>query len=471
MFKSVFTRLFFNNLVMVFTAMVVFMTAFMIFINDYITDSQFETDLKAARNIEFMTVSMQIENPNYRNYQIYNSMIRQYAESIDSEITVVDSSGNVYASTNRIKTVPEDFNKRLFSGEIFSTKSDFGSVYEKKVYVVGVPIKYRNGIVGGIYFNTRIPELRPRVSEYFVILLMAGLLSLIVGAVLTYILGRRITNPIKKLNKAVLEIASGDFSKRIDVTDGEIGQLASSFNHMASSLERLETMRAGFISDVSHELRTPMTSISGFVGGILDGTIPKEKENEYLQIVYNESVRLTKMTNDMLEMSKMQSSEYKLDISKFEINELIRTCIIQLGQKIENKNMEPQIFFNPEKINVIADKDAVKRVIINLLDNAVKFGFEETNIVIRTKMSNKKVYVSVGNYGWGIDKNEINSIFDRFYKTDKSRSEDKKGAGLGLSLAKNIVNLHNQKIWVECVDAEQGTGTKFTEFIFTLDLA
>lgn len=471
MHKSVLSRFFWNNLIIVFTALATLIFTLLFLINDYINDRQFETDRKAADNIQFMTVYLQIENSDYRNYMIYNNMLNQYSEFIDSDITVINGTGTVHASTIGISRVPPEYNNRVLAGETLRIRSTFGGIYPKNVFVVGIPIKYNNRVVGGIYFNTQIPDLQGQLKEYIFMLLMAAGFSIFIACCLSYLQSRRITNPIKEMNKAVLEIASGNFSKRIPVTQDEIGQLASSFNYMAASLERLEGSRAGFVSDVSHELRTPMTSISGFVGGILDGTIPPEKEREYLQIVYDESVRLTKLTNDMLEMTKMQSAEYKLDISDFDINELIRICIIQLEQKIDSKNLELEVEFEPEKINVLADKDAIKRVIINIIDNAIKFSYENTKIIIKTSVSDKKAHISVGNFGAGISDTEMKNVFDRFYKTDKSRSEDKKGAGLGLSLAKNIMNLHKQKIWVECYDAKEGSDVKFTKFTFTLALS
>jgi len=187
-------------------------------------------------------------------------------------------------------------------------------------------------------------------------------------------------------------------------------------------------------------------------------------------LVYDESIRLAKLTNDMLEMSKMSSSKYKPDISEFEINELIRRCIIQLEKQISDKNLELEVNFDAEAIRVLGDKDAIQRVIINILDNAVKFSFENTKIIISTWFKDKKAYVSIGNFGTGINNEDIKHIFDRFYKTDKSRTSDKKGAGLGLSMVKNIISLHKQQIWVDSSETKSGTGVKFTKFTFTLQL-
>ena len=311
--------------------------------------------------------------------------------------------------------------------------------------------------------------MKDNVYSMLMLVFIACIIALLIACILIFIYARRTAMPLRELNKAVLEIASGNFSKRLPAGKDELGQLSSSFNYMASSLERLESMRSEFISDVSHELRTPMTSISGFVGGILDGTIPPEREREYLEIVYNESKRLAKLTNDMLEMSKMNSSEYKLDVTKFDINELVRLCIIQLEQKISDKGLELDVNMPENKLIVLADKGSIQRVIINILDNAVKFSFKDTTISISVIKKATKAYVSIGNLGFGIDEKELPNIFDRFYKTDKSRSKDKLGAGLGLSLVKNIINLHKQEIWAESVDT--GKNSKFTKFTFTLELS
>ena len=214
-----------------------------------------------------------------------------------------------------------------------------------------------------------------------------------------------------------------------------------------------------------------MTSISGFAQSILDGTIPEEKREEYLKIIVDESRRLNKLVNDMLDMSKMTSSEYQLSIEKFDLNELVRICIISLEGRITERGLDLNVDFENESLPVLGDKDAIKRVVLNLMDNAVKFSYENTTIGIRTWTRNKKAYFSIGNFGAGIDRKDLSNIFNRFYKTDKSRHREKTGAGLGLSLCKNILTLHKQSIWVESNPAKEGTDAKYTTFTFTLELA
>jgi len=232
---------------------------------------------------------------------------------------------------------------------------------------------------------------------------------------------------------------------------------------MAFELEHLEEMRRGFIANVSHELRTPMTSIRGFIEGILDGTIPPEKQKDYLEIVRDETLRLNRLVNDLLDLAKMQSGDLKLTFKSFNVNEMVRRSIIKLENQIVEKNLEIHADFETEDMMAYADPDAIERVMMNLLHNAVKFTGENGRINIRIYRQKDKIYVSVQDNGIGIGKEEIDHIWERFYKSDKSRGMDKTGTGLGLAIVKNIINEHKQDIWVE---SELGKGTKFT---FTLE--
>lgn len=170
-------------------------------------------------------------------------------------------------------------------------------------------------------------------------------------------------------------------------------------------------------------------------------------------------------------MSKMSDSQYKLDIKEFDINELIRLCIISLEKKITDAQLDLDVDFSKDSINVLADKDAIKRVILNLMDNAIKFSYKNTTIKIKSEIKNNKVQITIGNYGDGIKKEELSHIFERFYKTDKSRTTEKKGAGLGLSFVKNILVLHKQSIWVESQEQTNDGDAKYTTFSFTLEKA
>jgi signal transduction histidine kinase len=234
---------------------------------------------------------------------------------------------------------------------------------------------------------------------------------------------------------------------------------------MVAALQNLEEMRRGFIANVSHELRTPMTSISGFIEGILDGTIPPEKQKDYLEIVKEEVMRLNRLVNELLDLARMEAREIHIVTKDFNINELIRRCIIKLESLIMEKNLEIVANFEEEDVFVRADIDAIERVILNLIHNAVKFTPETGIICLSTSIQKDNVLISVADNGIGMEKEELDMIWDRFYKSDKSRSRDKLGTGLGLAIVKNLINEHGQDIWAE---SEAGRGTTF---YFTLKRA
>ena len=470
MFKTIFGRLFWTTTAIIFFTVGIVSVSMLGLLNKYVEDERFFSASKASGSIEYMTMAFAREGFSPSNMAVYDSTLKSWSMLVNADITVISGNGRVFASTNKDFSVPEKYTQKVLLGESASGRVNNGEKIGRGNYIIGIPIKRGEQVTGGIFYffppGVGGSTVKKFSSTLFITLLFAMLLSLIFA----YMEARHISKPLKKINSAVLEIASGKFDKRVNVdARGEVAQLSSSFNYMADSLQHLEEMRASFVSDVSHELRTPMTSISGFVQGILDGTIPKEKEREYLEIVLDESTRLAKLTNDLFEMTKMNSPEYKLSVSELDVNELIRRCIISMEQKLEEKRLEMDVRFANEVEHVIADPDAIKRVIINLLDNAVKFSFPKETIKIEVLDAGKKVRIDIANYGVGIAKEDIPHIFDRFYKSDKSRTRDKAGAGLGLSFVKNILNLHAQNITVKSIPAEENTMK--TVFSFTLEKA
>lgn len=469
MFKTIFQRLFWTSTAIIFFVVAVASVSMFGLLNKYVAEERLNSAKKASRSIEYLTTAIAVDRFDSVNKKVYESTLASWSLMVEADITVINNAGTEFASTNREHTVSDKYIKRVLSGETVSTHTYFDTS-GSSAYIIGVPIHYGEAVMGGIFYFYPQGMMKSTIRDFSSMIFLSLIFAVMISMCLIYIESRRISRPLKELNNAVLEIASGKFDKRVNITsDDEIAQLASSFNYMADSLTHLEEMRTSFISDVSHELRTPMTSISGFVQGILDGTIPKEKEREYLKIVLEESTRLARLTSDMFEMSKMNSPEYKLSVKKFDINEAIRLCIISAEQKIEDKELALDVWFENDSFSVLADPDAIKRVIINLLDNAVKFSFPGNTITIRVYEKSKKINVDIINYGIGINEEDLPHIFDRFYKTDKSRGRDKTGVGLGLSFVKDILNLHSQKITVSSVGADGGTMK--TTFSFTLEKA
>ncbi len=467
---SIFKHLFMTYSLIFVIAAVIISVSVGAFVIEITERNQIKAAVEISDTIEHWTGAMHINENDIRSRNAFRSTMNFWSKYLNADIIIANTDGEVTENTGYVDTVPQEFFDALENKNIIIRKGKFGGAYSRRILTVGFPIYYNGTRIGSAFINMRIPEIQKMSREIIMVILFAILVSLMIALVLIYIQSKKISRPLIEINNAVRDIAAGNFGKRIEVnSNDEVGQLASSFNFMADSIEDLEKHRSEFVSDVSHELRTPMTSISGFVEGILDGTIPPEKHEYYLNIVLEESRRLSKLVSDMFELSKTSMDNYTLDITEFDINELIRTCIIGLEDRICEKKLDLNVDFKSEELKALADKGAIKRVVLNIMDNAIKFSYPNTTMGISTWVERRKVYVSIGNFGAGISSYDISSIFDRFYKTDKSRATDKSGAGLGLSLVKNLITLHKQKIWVESVDAKEGSSVKYTKFTFTLE--
>jgi len=465
------------------------------FLGDFLSDEKVDLLERSSDNVS-ETFKLYLNNLDSSVAQfIFKQYIESYSAYTQSIVWIVSEDGSIIFSspmpqeiklkyidskTGFMKLPDERQYKKLMSGQEEYMKlvgGDFYGFFRDEAFksfgyswlTVAKPLRYTdiNGntsIVGAVYFHTPVPEVQKARIQVIKFFLIAVAVSALVSTILAYFFSLRITKPLKQIRDAARIIAGGEFQKRLNIkTKDEVGQLAASFNQMAFELEHLEEMRRGFIANVSHELRTPMTSIRGFIEGILDGTIPPEKQKDYLEIVRDETLRLNRLVNDLLDLAKMQSGDIKLTFKSFNVNELVRRSIIKLENQIVKKNLEIHADFETEDMMAYADPDAIERVMINLLHNAVKFTGENGRINIRVYRQKDKIYVSIQDNGIGIAREELELIWERFYKSDKSRGMDKTGTGLGLAIIKNIINGHKQDIWVE---SEIGKGTKFT---FTLE--
>ncbi len=469
MLKTIFQKLFWTSTAIILAVVTLISVSMLGLLNNYIVRERMHYSQRAAKSIEYLTTEVAMQTDDTRLKMAYNSTLASWSMILGADITVINMEKNVFAATDNTETVPDYVINSVLSGD---TVNKFIRKQEKELSrnIIGIPITYHNLTLGGIFFFFPPNIMKSTVDEFAHIIFISLIIAIIIALILIYFSSRSVSRPLKEINDAVLEIASGKFDKRVSVyaTD-EISQLASSFNYMADSLEHLEEMRTGFISDISHELRTPMTSISGFVSGILDGTIPKERQNEYLELVLEESTRLVRLTNEMLEMTKMTSHGYKLSVKDFDLAEVTRLCIIGAEKEIDKKELELSVNFEQDSIHVLAEPDSIKRVIINLLDNAVKYSFENSKIDIKIFSQDEHIVFEISNIGTGIDEADLPYIFDRFYKSDKSRNRENGGAGLGLSFVKNILNLHSQQITVKSVQISNSA--KKTTFSFTLEKA
>ena len=286
---------------------------------------------------------------------------------------------------------------------------------------------------------------------------------LLAALIAIYFISERVILPLREISSAAKKFAAGKFDVRVPVRGSdEVAELALTFNNMAESLDNYDNMRNSFMSNVSHDLRSPMTSISGFIDGILDGVIPPQQHEYYLQLVSSEIKRLSRLVSSLLDLSRIQAGERKFTMEEFDVCEMSRQILISFEQKIDAKRLDVSFECDEERMLAYADRDAIHQVMYNLCDNAVKFSDDGgvLKISIR-KIKGKKLLVEVYNEGQGISQEDINYVFERFYKSDKSRGLNKTGAGLGLFISKTIMDAHEEKIWVES-DAGKNCCFRFT---------
>ena len=304
-------------------------------------------------------------------------------------------------------------------------------------------------------------------SKLLIILVIAVLVTGLLGALLFYFNTKQALKPVLQITRQAENYAKGDFSARLEQTgDPEMDRLIITMNRMADFIDKNERSRRRFVSDVSHEMKTPMTTIGGFVDGILDGTIPPERQNHYLQIVSDETKRLSRLVRSMLDISQLQDEKGMPDEKKmnFDMEECAGLALVNFEKKINDKHINVQVDMPEHPVYTFANQDAVTQVVYNLVDNAVKFCPEGGTLGLTIKEGGGKAYVSVSNDGETIPAEELPLVFDRFHKLDKSRSKNRDGWGLGLYIVKTIVCSHGENISVTSRDGK-------TEFTFTMPLA
>lgn len=397
-----------------------------------------------------------------------NETLTNIGNYLSADIWLVDNYGYLYA-------VSDSGHKKLLYTQILTKELEelrighsvervgvFGNVFKVPVHTFEIPIFSKGVFNGSIMMHTSIDELRGPLKRVYEIIWISALFAILVSCVVIYYLSQRIIiKPLAKINYVADKISKGEVDRRVDIrSKDEIGTLAKSFNSMADSLEEVEKNRREFISNVSHEIRSPITSIKGFIGGILDGVIPKEKENYYLSVAYEEIQRLTRLVNDLLDLSAIEAGQFKLRIEEIDINEIIRICVIKFEPKIREKRLKVDVLMHDDRFYVAADRDRITQVVTNLIDNAIKYGTEGGNVKVSTRPKGDKALVSVFNDGPCIPKEDLKYIWNRFYKADKSRTS-KISTGLGLSIVRSILTQLGEDIWIENKEA-QGVTFTFT---------
>lgn len=424
---------------------------------------------KNISNIQQQIGGVEESIENYLNqqegsYTQLKEILKNACLATNSESIVIDRLGYVFL------VYGNDYDELLYSKlEINESKENINNelMYNEKINInnnkISAYIKTINDEDSIDGYIIMIPKAENDKWNNMLFIWVAVILEILISAfVISFATKKYVSEPINILNNTANKISKGEVEKRVEVRcDNEIGQLAKSFNIMAEALEQSDIKRRDFISNVSHELRSPITSIKGFIGAILDGVIPRDKENYYLKIVYDEIDRLARLVNDLLDISSMEAGKFNLTITEFDINQVISLCILNLENKIKDKGLNVKATFHENRFYVLGDRDRIIQVVTNLIENAIKYS--DDNGYIKTNVYSKgvKIYVDIFNSGEGIDEKDINMIWDRFYKGDKSRT-NKLSTGLGLAIVKSIIFQHNEDIWVKNIEG------KGVSFIFTL---
>lgn len=468
--KSIFAKYFTFCATMVIGSVVVLGMVFLIFISQYFKNEKYD-ELYANSSRVAAAIAVSYEGgENAINPKQIGYLIEAIGENSGSVFFMTDNSGRTilctekYPCSHTAGLISQSVIDSVAANGLYSEIGNLGGVYSQKFYTVGVPVILSDGTGVGFVFSSAQVAMRQNefINEMIKIFLISAVAVLIITFVAVYFITLRMVRPLRQMSEAAKRFGSGDFSSRLEVTDcDEVGQLAMALNNMAQSLSVSESSRRSFVANISHELKTPMTSISGFIDGILDGTIPPDREKYYLNIVSDETKRLSRLVRTMLNLSRIEAGELKINLSEINIVDTICRTVFSFEQQIDKKNLTI-LGLDHEKVIINADPDLIHQVVYNLTENAVKFVNEGGYIEFNITEDAQNTTIAIKNSGEGLSKEELPKIFDRFYKTDKSRGLDKNGVGLGLYIVKSIVSLHGGSVIVRSVKGE------YSEFVFTV---
>ena len=468
--KSIFSKYFRVCATIVLSAVLVLGSLFMVFAARYFSREKLSL-LTNCTNVARSYVLGKVDSRLLLDRDALAPTLTALSESNDTVIFLTDTKGKtLYCTegsacvTHKTYRVSETILEKADQGQ-YSEAGLLDRFYKRPMFTVCQPVKTTEGTVGYLFVSADNREQTAFISEMLKIFLFSAIGVLLVAFAATYFVTLKMVRPLREMSAAAKKFGQGDFTTRIRIdSDDEIGQLAMSFNNMARSLSELESMRRSFIANVSHELKTPMTSIAGFIDGILDGTIGKDQERHYLRIVSDEVKRLSRLVRSMLNLSRIEAGELKVQTTPFNILEIICETVFSFEQSIDQKHLDIR-GLDTDKVMVDADPDLIHQVVYNLVDNAVKFVNDGGYLEFSFNVDGSRTYVGIRNSGEGLSKEEIPRVFDRFYKIDRSRGVDKNGVGLGLYLVRSIINLHGGDIIVKSVQGE------YTEFVFSVPTA
>ena len=473
--KTTFSRTFFTAAIILLAAMLVLAVSFQILIRDFLTESTISDLKKDAQVISNLAAAYSIDGSlSSRDFLLNLDIASQVS---DADAVICDANGTVVLCSDALQgcehqglSVNPEYLQKVYRNGGDNATGLIQGLYEDARYIVTIPILSEDSTsAAGIVIVSAPMESTNRIlDKIFNIFLSSATFVVLIAVLAVSLFARNQSRPLKDMANAAYAFGHGNLNARVKVYDSyseEVEELALAFNNMASLLEKSEYQRQEFVANVSHELKTPMTTISGYVDGILDGTIPEHRQRNYLQIVSDETKRLSRLVRSMLDISRLQDQGGIPEDKKmhFDLEECAGQMLITFEQKITSKNLNVDVDMPLHPVYTIANQDYISQVIYNLLDNAVKFCPEGGTLGLKIREGGNKAYVSISNDGETIPPEELPLVFDRFHKLDKSRSQNRDGWGLGLYIVKTIVCSHGEDISVS------SSGGR-TEFTFTLPL-
>ncbi len=354
--------------------------------------------------------------------------------------------------------LPERIRQKASSGA-YSAIGSLGGFLQGAYFVYGQPYINLGALGGYVFAVSPVSDIFGYLLRMLMLYLLSSALMLLGSSIIVNYSTGVLTGPLRAIGNAASRFGSGDLTARVRVEgDDEIANLATVFNDMADSIEELENTRRSFVANLSHELRTPMTTISGYIAGILDGTIPEDQRDRYLSITLEEVKRLSRLSQSLLDIARMEASDRQAELSEVDVWEVILSVMLGSERRISEKNIEV-LELNPQRLPALCNADMLHQVIYNLVDNAIKFTPAGGELSVRAGQQGDRVEIVVRNTGEGIPPEDLSRVFERFYKSDKSRALDKTGTGLGLYIVKTLVERMGGSISVE---SELGSYAEFT---------
>ena len=417
---------------------------------------------------EALSITSNYAEDYYRNRLTQDELevqMRVLSSYTEGEIWIVDRKGIVLIGKEESGEPYEipDFRISDF-GTKYYCMGNFYDCFDEQMLTVFAPITVDYQVRGYVMIHKSIRYIYQEADHFLNMSYMALMTLLVLSMIFLTMYLWHTYRRIRRMNRVARKYMEGDLSSMMeDISEDELGFLSASFNYMANELNTLEEDQRKFVSNISHDFRSPLTSIKGYVEAMLDGTIPVEMQDKYLNIIITETERLTKLTSGLIELNQYGGhGKTILDKTGFDINEVIGQTAATFEGACNAKRIVLELVLTGDELFVHADKSKIQQIIYNLTDNAIKFSHHDSSIRIETHVKNEKVFVSVKDSGIGIPKEAIGKIWERFYKTDLSRGKDKKGTGIGLAIVKEIIQAHGENI---NVISTEGVGT---EFIFTL---